>query len=136
MHYPSYEQFNIAFQSDQSPLTEPKLHTGTVAKTGWGLPLAISGGFALTYTITTQESKKYAVRCFHRESKALEARYKAIARRLAELHSPYFLDFEFQPQGICVDGSYYPIVRMAWAEGKTLGEFLMNIVDPVFQTTV
>jgi hypothetical protein len=88
-----------------------------------GTPLAISGGFALTYTIKAGP-KKYAVRCFHRESKALERRYQAIARRLAQLRSPYFLDFEFQPKGIRVDGNAYPIVKMAWAQGVTLGEFL------------
>ena len=37
-------------------------------KSGLGTPHAISGGFALTYTIKAG-SKKYAVRCFHRESK-------------------------------------------------------------------
>jgi hypothetical protein len=87
------------------------------------LPLAISGGFALTYTIKTG-AKKYAVRCFHRESKALERRYEAISKKIANLRSPYFLDFQFQPKGIKVEGSSYPIVKMAWAKGETLGEFL------------
>ncbi|MBI5791661.1 MAG: serine/threonine protein kinase [Rhodocyclales bacterium] len=123
MAYPSFEQYNNAFQAHQQLLSDPELQKGAVAKTGLGTPLAISGGFALTYTIKAA-SKKYAVRCFHRESKALERRYQAIARRLAQLHSPYFLDFEFQPKGIRVDGNAYPIVKMAWAQGVTLGEFL------------
>ena len=123
MAYPSFEQYNNALQAHQKLLADPELQRGTVAKTGLGTPLAISGGFALTYTITSG-SKKYAVRCFHKESKALEKRYQAIARRLAQLRSPYFLDFEFQPKGISVDGGSYPIVKMAWARGVTLGEFL------------
>jgi hypothetical protein len=123
MPYPTFEQYNNAFQAHQQLLADPELQRGTVAKTGMGTPLAISGGFALTYTIKAG-AKKYAVRCFHRESKALERRYQAIARRLAQLRSPYFVDFEFQPKGIRVEGSAYPIVKMAWAQGATLGEFL------------
>ncbi|TCP12548.1 serine/threonine protein kinase [Simplicispira metamorpha] len=128
MAYPSLEQYNQAFQLHSKLLFDPDLRTGTVATTGLGLPLAISGGFALTYTIKTA-SKKYAVRCFHRESKALERRYEAISRRLASLRSPYFLDFQFQPKGISVDGSTFPIVKMAWAKGETLGEFIENNRD-------
>lgn len=123
MAYPSFEQYNNAFSAHQQLLFDPELQKGALAKTGLGTPLAISGGFALTYTIKSA-SKKYAVRCFHRESKALERRYQAITRRLAQLRSPYFLDFEFQPKGISVDGNAYPIVKMAWAQGVTLGEFL------------
>ena len=123
MPYPTLEQYNLAFQLHAKLLTDPELKAGTLAKSGLGLPLAISGGFALTYTITAGR-KKYAVRCFHRESKALERRYAAISKRLNGLQSPYFLAFEFQPQGIKVDGAACPIVKMAWAEGETLGEFL------------
>ena len=123
MAYPTFEQYNNAFQAHQKLLADSELQRGVVAKTGLGTPLAISGGFALTYSIK-YGPKKYAVRCFHRESKALERRYQAIARRLAQLRSPYFLDFEFQPKGIRVDGNAYPIVKMAWAQGMTLGEYL------------
>lgn len=123
MSYPTLEQYNQAFQLHSRLLVDAELKAGTVTTTGLGLPLAISGGFALTYTINAG-MKKFAVRCFHRESKALERRYSAISKRLTGLQSPYFLDFQFQPQGIKVDGIGYPIVKMAWAKGETLGEFL------------
>ena len=125
MAYPSFEQYNQAFQLHSRLLADAELKAGTVTTTGLGLPLAISGGFALTYTIKAG-ARKYAVRCFHRESKALERRYVAISKRLAGLRSAYFLDFQFQPNGIQIDGTGYPIVKMAWASGETLGEFLEN----------
>lgn len=125
MAYPSLEQYNQAFSAHSTLLSDPELRSGSLAKSGLGLPLAISGGFALTYTISGARGK-FAVRCFHRESKGLERRYAAISKRLASLGSPYFLDFQFQPQGIRVDGAAYPIVKMAWASGTTLGEFLEN----------
>lgn len=123
MSYPSLEQYNNAFQRHATLLADAELKGGTLSTTSFGLPLAISGGFALTYTITAGP-KKYAVRCFHRKSNELERRYQSISKRLATLKSPYFLDFQFQPQGIRVDGGIYPIVKMAWAKGETLGEFL------------
>lgn len=130
MAYPTLEQYNQAFSAHSQLLTDPELRSGALAKSGLGLPLAISGGFALTYTITAPRGK-FAVRCFHRESKGLERRYAAISKKLASLRSPYFLDFQFQPQGIRVDGAAYPIVKMAWASGTTMGGFLEdNLRNP------
>ena len=123
MSYPTLEQYNEAFQYPQSSLSDPDLKRGTITTTGLGLPLALCGGFALTYTISTGQTK-YAVRCFHKKSNALEKRYSAISAQLKSLNSPYFLDFEFQPQGVRVNGNTFPIVKMLWASGNTLGEFL------------
>ncbi|MTI11829.1 hypothetical protein E1189_01895, partial [Sansalvadorimonas verongulae] len=123
MTYPTLEQYNEALQHPGLVLNDPELKQGQVATTGLGLPLALCGGFALTYTFTAR-NKKYAVRCFHKQSKDLEKRYHAISTRLKNLSSSYFVDFEYQPQGIRVQGNSYPVVKMAWAKGETLGEFL------------
>lgn len=123
MSYPTLEQYNEALQYPQLALSDPDLKQGSIATTGLGLPLALCGGFALTYTIKGP-SKKYAVRCFHKQSNALEKRYSSIATRLRTLQSSYFIDFEFQPKGILVGGKSFPVVKMAWASGITLGEFL------------
>ncbi len=123
LSYPSLEQYNEAFQYPQLALIDPELKLGAIATTGLGLPLALCGGFALTYTLKAG-TKKFAVRCFHKQSNALEKRYSSISSRLKGLHSPYFVDFAFQPQGVRVAGQAYPVVKMAWASGTTLGEFL------------
>src|SRR5256885_11047782 len=67
MSYPSLEQYNNAFQRHATLLVDAELKGGTLSTTSFGLPLVISGGFALTYTITAGQ-RKYAVRCFHRKS--------------------------------------------------------------------
>ena len=128
MSYPSFAQYNDVFQLHNKFLKDPELASGTLKKTGLGIPLAIGGGFALTYTIECK-SKKYAVRCFHKESKSLELRYLEISKKIKSLASPFFLDFEFQPDGILVDGKSYPIVKMEWACGTTIGEFLEDNFD-------
>jgi len=77
MTYPTLEQYNEAFQHPQLALADPDLKKGSIATTGLGLPLALCGGFALTYTVTTGGAK-YAVRCFHKQSNALEKRYTQV----------------------------------------------------------
>lgn len=59
MAYPSLEQYNEALQSPQLVLLDPELKRGALRTTGLGLPLALCGGFALTYEVTVG-SKKYA----------------------------------------------------------------------------
>ena len=35
--------------------------------------------------------------------------------------SPYFVKFDFQAQGIHIRGRRFPVVKMDWVEGETLG---------------
>jgi len=123
MPYPTLEQYNEALQHPHTAFVDGVLRRGNIATTGLGLPLAMCGGFALTYTVSAQ-GKKFAVRCFHKQSNHLEERYAAISRRLRSLGSNYFLDFEFQSRGVRVAGAEYPVVKMAWASGVTLAEFV------------
>lgn len=130
MSYPTLEQYNEAFQAPQISLLDPELKKGSITTTGLGLPLALCGGFALTYTINSGP-KKYAVRCFHKQSNALEKRYSSISSKLKSLKSNYFVDFEFQSSGVRVAGNTFPIVKMAWATGTTLGQYLeQNYKNP------
>jgi hypothetical protein len=117
--YPQSIEYNDAVQ-DPRTFADPELKTGTVATTPLGLPLALSGGFALTYTVQVGR-KKLAVRCFHKEVPDAQNRYAKISAKLRSLSSNYFVNFDFQPNGIRIRGSTYPIVKMDWAEGQTLG---------------
>jgi hypothetical protein len=123
MSYPQIIDYNEAVQDPRNAFFDPELKVGKVAETPLGLPLALSGGFALTYTVNSGTSK-FAVRCFHRAIPEAQNRYAAISSRLRSLGSSYFVKFDFQPQGIRVRGKPYPIVRMDWVEGDTLGVHL------------
>lgn len=123
MSYPSLEQYQEALQNPSTALLDRELRVGSIQATGLGLPLALCGGFALTYTITSG-GRKYAVRCFHKRADQLEQRYQAIAAALGVIKSSYFVKFQYQPQGVRVNGVTFPVVKMAWAEGETLGDFL------------
>jgi serine/threonine protein kinase len=123
MSYPTLEQYTEALQYPDKALIDPALKAGSLKTTGLGLPLALCGGFALTYIVTTG-GKKYAVRCFHKKSSNLEKRYEAISKKIKSLNSPYFVDFAFQSQGVRIAGGVFPVVKMAWATGETLASFV------------
>lgn len=123
MTYPTLEQYQEVLQNPGTAFLDPELAKGKVATTGLGMPLAMCGGFALTYTVSAG-GRKLAVRCFHKESKELQQRYDAVSLTLRNLRSPYFVSFDFLKSGVRVNGASYPVVKMEWAQGTTLGEFV------------
>jgi hypothetical protein len=128
--YPQIVEYNEAVQHPASAFRDPELRRGTIKLNALGLPVALSGAFALTYAMTTGR-RALAVRCFHRQIPALEHKYAAIARVVKALHSPYFVDFDYLPDGIRIRGGYYPVVKMEWAEGEPFGVWLdRNCRDP------
>ncbi|MDR0408323.1 MAG: hypothetical protein LBH45_05375 [Campylobacteraceae bacterium] len=125
MIYPKSEEYRAAFQYIGDTLIDEILKNGIVKRNALG-PQVLSGNFAYAYEVTSQYRVKYAVRCFRYDSKDRKERYKAISDYLKKLKSSYFVNFEYQDEGIIVNNVKYPIVKMAWAEGELLGDFIKN----------
>jgi hypothetical protein len=123
MAYPQITDYQEAVQHPAHAFIDPDLKQGAVAENNLGLPLVMSGGFALTYAVTTPR-RKCAVRCFHREIPAIQQKYDATSKKLRSLAIGCFVDFDFQQSGISVRQRVFPIVRMDWVEGDTLGIWL------------
>lgn len=128
MRYPQITEYHEAVQHPAQAFIDPDLKQGAVAENTLGLPLVMSGGFALTYAVTTPR-RKSAVRCFHREIPEVQQKYAAISKKLHTLANGFFVDFDFQQAGISVRRQVYPIVRMDWVEGDTLGVWLDKHFD-------
>lgn len=120
--YPTSDEFNTAVQVPAS-FADPDLKAAKVKVNHFGYPIALGGGFALTYEMTAGR-KRMAVRCFHKQATGLEAKYSFISRHLSSISGGPFVKFEFQPQGIRVNGRQLPLVKMDWASGEPLGSFL------------
>lgn len=125
MSYPSMDLYNDAVQNPKTAFLDPLLSQGRVVTNGFGIPIALGGGFALTYTMMSGK-RKFAVRCFHKQSTGLQDRYARISKALAGIGGSNFVGFEYQAQGVRVRGNVYPVVRMDWVEGETLGIWLEN----------
>ena len=124
MPLPSLDQYNEAVQNPKTAFRDSLLKTGTVQKSGMGLPLALSGGFALTYSLACQGGRKYAVRCFHKPIDHLERHYRQISDHLKRTRDGYFLECDYQAEGVRIGTAWFPIVKMEWAKGEPLGTFV------------
>ena len=131
MAFPDVNAYSAVFQHPSICLSDVELKGCQIKTNPLGQPQVRSGGFALTYNLINSRGANWAVRCFHRESPDRDTRYRAISNRLntADVSSSgYFVGFEYQPLGITMpDGRRFPIVKMAWATGETLGSFLENM---------
>jgi hypothetical protein len=126
--YPAISEYNQSAQHPSTAFTDPELAAGTLATSGLGLPIVLGGGFALTYTVASK-ARKFAVRCFHRYVPDLKQRYAEISDVVAGLGSEHFVSFEYQREGVRVRSGLYPVVKMAWAEGATLGAYIEDNYD-------
>jgi hypothetical protein len=126
---PTPDAYNEAVQAPLVAFPDPVLASGRVDCNGFGIPRALGGGFAITYRLVTPGSRTYAVRCFHKESPNLQNRYQSIHNYLGRRRLRPFVEFEYQHNGIRVRGKPFPIVKMAWVSGTTLGEHIERIHD-------
>lgn len=123
MAYPALGAYQDAIQNPRVVFQDPDLQASQVETNPFGVPKPRAGGFAITYQLTNGNSK-WAVRCFHKEVKDLEQRYAAISRHLDQVALPHFAPFRYLAQELQVQGKRYPIVKMAWADGQTLGAYV------------
>jgi len=124
MSLPTPDAYNDAVQNPRLAFADAELANATVDCNGFGIPKALGGGFAITYRLSAQSGKSYAVRCFHKEVRNLQDRYSKIHSCLKSTQSTLFVGFEYQNAGIKVRGVGHPIVKMEWATGMTLGEYV------------
>ena len=125
MRYPTSSEYQDALQNPEHFLRDPKLHKMRVEEDNRGFPKPYSGTFAVAFRMFSNSGgTATAVRCFKRTFTDVEERYKAISSELKRLKSPYFLEFEYQPEGVLINGSWFPIVKMDWAKGETLKVYL------------
>lgn len=74
---------------------------------------------------TTQ--RQIAVKCFLKDQADREIRYYEVKRTI--LTGPakqYFVDFEYQRDGIHSRGTWYPILKMEWITGSTLDKYVLD----------
>ena len=110
-------------------ILDTQLQGGTPQKGSNNYLIVYSGGFSTVFPIEVL-SNTFALRCWIADIGEAETRYKEISNYLNQCSLPYFVDFAYVPEGILVDGNKYPIIRMEWAGGDTLCDFInQNLQD-------
>ena len=128
MAWPMPVDFRDAVQNPHRCFEVVDLAQGTTAVTRMGTPLVYSGNFACVFKVATG-SGDVAVRCFTREVKDQQERYGYLSEYLRGVRPESFVGFEYVERGIRVNGEWYPIVRMDWAEGDRLDKFIGDHID-------
>lgn len=104
-------------------LLDSKLKGGKPKRNPPNLLLVYSGGFSTVFPIEVA-TDVYALRCWTRDIGRAKNRYEKISTYLKQVRLPYFVDFEYVPEGILINGKKYPITRMEWSEGELLRDFI------------
>ncbi|MFD6453730.1 hypothetical protein ACFWF3_23390 [Nocardia sp. NPDC060220] len=120
------------------------LRTGEPVRNAQGMPSVASGGFAATFAIDSASNQRFAVRCFHKQGhdeRRLRERYEHIYQFVVgHPNLTFLIDAVYQPDGIMVNGTGFPTVRMRWSTGEMLGVWVEDWIegdqDPVAIETV
>src|SRR5688572_22652675 len=102
MSWPSLGDYQMAIQYPASCFKDEDLKAGTVELSGH-LPRVMSGNFATVYNIRRGQ-QRWAVRCFSHQVTERRERYGYLSKYLSTLSMPYLARFQYQDEGILVNG--------------------------------
>ena len=122
--YPTPSDYQEAVQVPDTTFRDPELQSATPRTNVLGLPQPITGAFAAVFPMTTDAGARYAVKCFLTEVEGQQERYEAVAGHLSEVDLDALVAFDYQPRGIRVEGTDYPLLKMEWVEGTVLNRFV------------
>ena len=122
--YPSHADYDTAVENLHVFVFDPVLKTGRPKLRRDDRPLYYLGGFAKAYVIECQ-GKTYALRVWLSDIGDAAHRYAAVSQYCGQVRLPIFVeDFTYVPSGILVNGHRFPLLRMEWVQGQTLGDFI------------
>lgn len=125
MRYPTPGEYQEVLQFPATVLRDPELKAAVPEENPLGLPQVITGAFAAVFPMRHHE-RRWAVKCFLADVPDQQARYRAVSAHLQRPRLPYTVDFEYQPQGIHVNGRDLPLLKMAWVDGVPLNRFVAD----------
>ena len=130
MPWPALTDFSEAVQNPRLCFRGTEFEAGTVSVNQRRMPLVFSGAFACVYRVSVG-GQTFAVRCFTREVKDQQTRYNQLSEYLINALPSSFVHFKYLEDGISLKGTWYPVVRMEWVEGKSLSSFVgTHLNDP------
>lgn len=132
--WPGALDYQEAIQTPEALSPETGLAQAILERNRHGLPIAYTGRFAAVFRFQDHDGGLWAARLFTTQDSHTERaeRYRLLAELWPTLPPALrrlFVPFEYTPRGILVGGSWYPLVRMAWAQGTPLGQWVAQNRD-------
>jgi tRNA A-37 threonylcarbamoyl transferase component Bud32 len=128
MSWPTPQDYNEAMQAPWLNLSDRSLRSGKPALDFLGLPRPMTGAFASVYRLDC-ENRSYAIKLFLRKIPDQQMRYEELSAAINSKELMYTVGFQYQPEGIKIRGTDYPILKMEWVEGENLDMFVANHVS-------
>jgi len=122
--WPSSRDFVEAIQHPETSFRDPDMRDAEPALDRLGMPVVSSGQFAYVFKLKQSSGESVAVRCFRGFIGDRVQRYTAIDSHLNRSTVSSLASFDFDDQGILVNGSRYPAVVMEWVSGPTLDSYI------------
>ena len=122
---PSCEDYEISINNAQL-IKSNLLSGGHVEKNPIGITINYVGGFCIVFPYYKSSGEKVAVRCWIARVEDAQERTRLIADELKRVNLPYFVNFEYEQNGIATNFGVQPIVLMDWVEANSLKEYLQE----------
>jgi len=124
MKFPVSDEYMAVIQTPKSCFKDPELKDGSLETDKFGLPKVRAGQNALVFKIISPSKRAYAVRCFLRYDPDQKERYQKISDYLEKRNLKYTVGFKFIEDGIRLQNTWYPILKMDWVEGMPLDRYI------------
>ncbi len=130
MRWPSPQDYREAIQTLATSVGDEELRAGEIELDPLQLPLVNSGQYAAVFKIIGGKRNAWAVRCFLHNFPDRQERYKKISQFVLKDDLEYTVDFELLDKGILVGSDWFPLLKMEYVSGISLGRYVReNIKD-------
>lgn len=127
---PSCEDYEVSINV-ASLIKCPELRNGHVEKNALGTTIRYVGGFCIVFPFYKASGEKTAVRCWIASVDDAKERTRLIAKELNRVKLPYFVNFEYETEGIATNCGVQPLVLMDWVNANSLKDYLQdNLENP------
>jgi DNA-binding CsgD family transcriptional regulator len=127
--WPTRDDYQSAVLNPQRNLRDTRLHAAQVEMRQMGVirvPFPRSGNFGAVYKYNAAR-QSYALKVFAGTQPDRERRYRLVDQHFkSRPPSPSLVSFGYEPEGIRVNGRWFPTLVMDWVEGKPLDLYLVE----------
>ena len=129
---PTGGEYREALFNTNRCFKDPALIGGIVTMDPLGMPKPISGASGSVFTVRNANGRRWAVKCFTRFVDHQAIRYQQISGTLQAVNKPWRVEFEYLPEGVLSQGTWYPALKMEWIEATGLIPFIEKYLwEPV-----
>lgn len=119
--WPTIEQYDLAVLKPATALRDQRLSDSRPIKH------KITGKNGIVYQIATGE-QQFALKCFINESADRDRRYESFVSLKNGPLARYLVDFDYFPEGIKVENSWFPALTMHWLQAEPLDRYVLKMM--------